>query len=128
MIVNTLWGSEEQKSKICKYCKKEKTLDKFHNNPTRYQGLGDGKFNMCKVCAHADRSFRRRLTKTAPAKPKVCECCGDEVYDTPGSRLVLDHDHDTKIFRGWICSSCNLGLGKLGDILEGVMKAVRYLS
>lgn len=40
----------------------------------------------------------------------------------------MDHDHDTETFRGWICEKCNIGIGKLGDTLEGLTKAVEYLK
>jgi hypothetical protein len=39
----------------------------------------------------------------------------------------LDHDHSDDSFRGWLCEPCNTGLGKLGDNLDGVIKAVNYL-
>lgn len=53
-----------------------------------------------------------------------CEICGVK----PRGGLVVDHDHKTGDYRGMICTSCNTGLGKLGDTLEGVMRAARYLS
>ncbi|MFI2736620.1 endonuclease domain-containing protein [Streptomyces sp. NPDC018711] len=31
-----------------------------------------------------------------------CAVCGQN-----GRRLVLDHDHETGLVRGWLCSSCN---------------------
>jgi hypothetical protein len=43
-------------------------------------------------------------------------------------KLVLDHDHHTGAFRGYICRDCNMGLGKLGDNLDGLLRAVEYLK
>jgi hypothetical protein len=40
---------------------------------------------------------------------------------------ILDHDHLTWKFRGWLCSKCNVGLGLLGDTKESVMKMLDYL-
>lgn len=51
-----------------------------------------------------------------------CEICGRE------RALHIDHDHKTGDVRGLLCVSCNTAIGKLGDNVEGVMKAVRYLS
>lgn len=42
-------------------------------------------------------------------------------------KLVLDHDHTTGKFRGYICRDCNMGIGKLGDNLDSLMRAVNYL-
>lgn len=43
------------------------------------------------------------------------------------ARLVLDHCHDTGIWRGLICGLCNTGLGMLSDNLETVERAAAYL-
>lgn len=62
-----------------------------------------------------------------PTRPMAqhCECCGEP----KGVRaLCLDHNHITNEFRGWLCISCNAGIGSLGDDVEGVLKAVSYLT
>jgi hypothetical protein len=41
--------------------------------------------------------------------------------------LVCDHDHTTGLTRGWLCRKCNTGLGKLGDTVESVGRALAYL-
>lgn len=69
---------------------------------------------------------RRRLRLPEPTRPEpdFCECCGR----VPETALRLDHDHVTGAFRGWLCDSCNLGLGKFGDNRDGLMRAVAYLD
>ena len=47
-----------------------------------------------------------------------CQCCFEVAL------LVPDHDH----FRGWICKTCNIGIGMLGGTTESVERALRYLS
>ena len=44
-------------------------------------------------------------------RPDRCECCGE----TSKTTLHLDHCHDSGRFRGWVCSSCNLGTGRNDD-------------
>ena len=65
------------------------------------------------------------------ARPDFCECCGkppDGKYFTGGKReLNYDHCHETNEFRGWLCWSCNTAIGKLGDNVTGVQKALDYL-
>jgi hypothetical protein len=58
---------------------------------------------------------------TVPPKPTCCDLCG-----LPG-KLVLDHDHKTGLFRGWIHEKCNFGIGQFGDDPEMLEKAAAYL-
>ncbi|SRR6266567_3717702 len=39
----------------------------------------------------------------------------------------VDHCHDTDKVRGLLCRSCNIGLGMLGDSIDGVLRAIEYL-
>ncbi len=57
-----------------------------------------------------------------------CAICDVHMDGAVGQQFHIDHDHDTGQVRGLLCQVCNLGLGKLGDTLEGLMKAVRYLE
>ena len=82
----------------------------------------------CQECktANALRSSQRRILKHGGhQKPEdgLCECC----RKLPRSGLNLDHDHATGEFRGWLCHSCNTGIGKLGDSVEGLEQALAYL-
>jgi hypothetical protein len=81
--------------------------------------------NKEKVLQH-NRNYRRLPKPTRP-DPGVCECCG-ELPSMGAKRLSLDHDHVLGVFRGWLCGPCNTAIGKLGDCLEGVMRAVAYLQ
>jgi len=53
----------------------------------------------------------------------VCPICR-----TTPERWTVDHDHSTGAVRGLLCGSCNLGIGHLGDDVERLRRAVRYLS
>jgi hypothetical protein len=53
----------------------------------------------------------------------LCACCSKEV-----PILYVDHCHDSNTIRGFICHSCNAGIGLLGDNLEGLEKAIKYLK
>ena len=70
------------------------------------------------------RKFKGLPLPTRPA-PASCECCGQP----PGKKsLALDHCHVSGTFRGWLCGRCNRSIGQLGDSIEGLMNAVRYLQ
>lgn len=42
--------------------------------------------------------------------------------------MNLDHCHATGKFRGWLCRTCNLGIGQLNDNIEGLIRALAYLQ
>ena len=87
-----------------------------------------------RALANARRSSLRRRgispveAERALAKHRgTCDCCGTTA---PGGRYGwnLDHDHATGGVRGVLCQNCNTAIGKLGDTLEGVLRAVKYLQ
>ena len=87
-------------------------------------GVSRGVFRRksCRFCMAAADAQYRRLARTVGPPAAACEICRSE-----GS-TVLDHDHVTGKFRGWLCSRCNLGLGKLGDDIAGVRRGIAYLE
>ena len=116
----TRWEEENPRTKkTCLYC--ERLLPKtmfpkhIHNK--------DNLDSRCHDCIKEQTELRSNLRAIAPRKPDSCECCGKET-----NSLNLDHDHDTLEIRGWICSACNTGIGKLQDNIEGVKKALTYLE
>jgi Recombination endonuclease VII len=75
----------------------------------------------------ARRSRRKRRGQIEPPTrpmPANCEVC---TKPREGKSLHEEHDHDTGLFRGWACGSCNTAIGKLGDTEAGVMRAVVFL-
>ena len=84
----------------------------------------------CRICEYARtrRRHREKLWRKAMYPPPgFCESCGkitgENTYD-----LCFDHNHETGAFRGWLCGSCNTSIGKLGDNIEGLKKALDYLE
>ncbi len=77
-----------------------------------------------KVKEHHLKTQRRRqgmTNVTAEKRHGDCPIC------LKTKALVWDHDHETGNRRGWICNTCNLGLGKLGDTIEALDRARVYL-
>lgn len=134
--------------RICTGCKKEKSIDEF--------GIKRGKKNpRCKQC-HNDyyqnywknteaydkhkkniqdrrkadplthRASKYKLTKQQLINlidkyDGMCWLCKDK------KATCIDHCHITKKVRGILCTSCNTGLGKLGDSVEGLQRAIEYI-
>jgi len=117
--------SSGELTKTCKYCEKSLPLHMFKLRYKGYKPVGTrGRDHICKTCCKESSKKLRQLKVIAPPKPldKKCQCCGVAV-DT----FFFDHCHKTDEFRGWICRSCNVGLGFLGDNVEGIEKALTYL-
>lgn len=57
-------------------------------------------------------------------KPKgqTCEICGTS------KNICYDHNHNTNLFRGWLCNEHNLMLGFAKDDIKVLEKAIAYLA
>jgi hypothetical protein len=138
--------------KTCTRCLITKPLDEFYK-----QKAGKfGHYSYCKRCntviqretrlkyldkrraaeaayylrTREEHRARHRLWayKVVPTRPEpaVCEICG--AAPTAKRSLHLDHCHEKKIFRGWLCHHCNTTLGHVKDNPETLRKLARYLE
>ena len=140
--------------KECKRCKLPKALDKFG----LHSGFKDGHHNICKECkASEGRVFysknsetildRSRLSAKAGWKKKrlkqynltekeykdlsdkqngCCAICGMKPKDK--ICLYIDHDHETGVVRGLLCSHCNFMLGHAKDSIDILKSGIEYLG
>ena len=112
----------EGSSKFCKKCNILKPVNSFRLY-RRVTGDRNSRDSKCKDCSRHANNVIKKLRSISPASEGYCECCHAET-----DKLVLDHCHDTEVFRGWLCPPCNLGIGVLGDTLEGIKNALDYLN
>lgn len=145
---------ERDASGHCKECERERARKRYATNPERKReqarkwratNLERAREQVRKWRAanperkrEQDRKWRaanlereRELSRKhqglpAPTRPEPheCECCERPAWDRA---LHLDHDHRTGAFRGWLCTSCNTAIGKLGDDRAGLLRALAYL-
>lgn len=58
----------------------------------------------------------------------VCAICKTATPGAKRKHFMVDHCHETRTIRGLLCTHCNLGLGKFGDNIEGLERALAYLK
>ena len=111
--------------KICVKCGKRKNRKSF----SKHKRFKDGLDSRCKKCVKKINKIRRKLHKTAPEKPSCCPVCKKlpEQFKTP-YKWHLDHDPDYDYLRGWLCQSCNLASGNLGDNMQSICNLLSYMS
>lgn len=69
----------------------------------------------------------RYMAKTAPRpRPEVCEICNRKGKGRNG--IVLDHNHKTMQFRGWLCSNCNTAIGLADENVEILKALIKYIN
>ena len=108
-------------TRVCRSCNIEKPIDRFHR---RHRLATDSRDTVCAACSNEGRNWRRKERKKYEhLNTGFCQCCGRQ-----SDSLHFDHDHKTGKYRGFLCHFCNTGIGKLGDDIEGVARALRYLE
>jgi len=109
---------EDKLAGLCKPCTIKQMADRYHSNPLVSRN------------AALKREFGITLDQYNEMLAKQnhqCACCGTTDPRGQGA-FHVDHCHKTGIIRGLLCHLCNTGIGKLGDDLPGLLKAVEYLE
>lgn len=124
-------------TKICIKCKQEKSLESFIVQGGKRNRTNDYvRMNVCKKCERKREKQVIELKKiySYPEENYKCPICfkmpEQIIPETNGktSPFVLDHDHKTGAFRGWICNKCNSALGFFEDNINNVRRALNYLE
>ena len=118
---------EDSPSNICGWC--QKSHQRYHKNCSRAYKFCSKECcrDYCRYCKYGLKS-KQELEALRDRAAGRCEICGIEEKAAPKGTFHIDHDHETCKPRGMLCSSCNCGLGLLGDNLNGLLRAVNYLQ
>lgn len=105
--------------KVCKTCKQSKLDSEF----IKADGQHRATRNRCKECHAIQSQIRKKLREENPPPLNGnCPICNNYT-----EKWVLDHCHNNMTFRGYICASCNSGIGLLHDDPEVLRRALDYL-
>jgi hypothetical protein len=125
----------EQKFKVCKTCKVEKSIEDFA--PNQY-----GKDNrvlrrpVCRECyskkikIHPEqkKDFEKKFPRPQIGEKFYCPVCAKTFIREHNNDVVLDHSHTDGSVRGWLCSSCNTSIGKFNDDVEILKRAIDWIT
>jgi hypothetical protein len=141
--------------KKCSTCKEEKDLSEFHKSSRSVDGYGYRCISCDRAARvnYREKNRERFLEKAREVNWKVrfgitredydrmlkeqggrCAVCKTTNPNGPTSNsnkmknFSVDHCHQTGAIRGLLCTACNRGIGLLGDTVEAILEALRYLQ
>lgn len=126
---------EEHDNYICNICFVLLPKDEFAPNQRDSKGHLVRR-PTCKKCrAHMDLKSipakeENRWRKNAPRDGSLfrCHICRKYSIVRVNAKIVLDHDHHRGKIRGWLCDSCNTGLGRFKNGATLFKNALAYLG
>jgi len=120
--------------KICNVCHCLKPVDRFAKNQNNLHG--EVRRPSCQKC-RTDIDKRAPKTKQAKQMEKkkpqkgelfTCPICRKRSIVGVTAKIVADHDHHTGNIRGFICESCNTGLGRFKNGENYLLNAINYIK
>lgn len=120
---------------ICNICFVLKPEDEFQINQTDAYGRKTRRpsCRICRLDIDGQRmSSRERKAAEAARPPKgslwKCPICRKMGIVGVNVRVVIDHDHYAGRKRGYLCDSCNTGLGRFKNGEDFLRSAIAYLK
>ena len=118
------------KTRICSKCGETKPLNEEYFQRNQSTNTGGNKYwrPECKECQKKASKCKAHAKRAAgnPGTPPLGTPC--DLCNRTDKLLCFDHDHTTCKHRGWLCDNCNRSLGMLGDSVEALERAIRYLK
>lgn len=126
-FINEQTGKPTQMCASCRKRKKEADYDKMkkaHGDSWASQ-LGKKKAieDLCTKSQSIRRNRENRHLLTQ--QDFKCAICSTAIE---GKNACLDHCHRSGVVRGWLCRTCNMGLGLFKDNTDIMSKAAIYLE
>lgn len=117
--------------KECRRCGEIKHASAFRSYGSKNAA---GSEWVCKLCQNKESRNRKLMTKYGltfaqfsallDSQEGRCAICRIEFDGEPS----VDHDHQTNMVRGLLCTTCNTGLGMFKDSPERLRGAIKYLK
>lgn len=133
-VIDVKKTGDQFDKKICNVCHKLKETTNFDRNQN---GVNNRQVRRpsCRECRRIidgvklTAAERRKWSKLKPRSDAYeCPICKKRTIAGVTSKIVLEHDHRTGKAGGWICDSCNTGLGRFKDDVNLLKSAIKFLE
>ena len=134
-IIDVKKTGDEYPKKICNICHKLLDTNLFARNQNNVNR--PVRRPSCQSCRRTlegknPTPAEKQLFLTTKPKPNLesfeCPICGKHTIAGVTCNVDLDHDHRTGKIRGWICDSCNTGIGRFKDDIGLIQRAIKYVE
>ena len=126
---------EEPKYKICKVCKIEKNIEAFalnqygkNNRVLRRPICSECYSKKVKINPFQKKEFEKKFPRPKIGQKFECPVCLRIFIREHKNDVVLDHSHIDGSVRGWLCSSCNTSIGKFGENINILRRAINWIK
>lgn len=120
--------------KICNICHKRLDTNKFAKNQNAINNRSVRRPSCTDCRKHLEGVNMTAKTKAEWAKKKPqnvpfeCPICAKRTIAGITSKIVLDHNHRNGEARGWVCDSCNTGIGRFKDDVALINRAIKFIK
>jgi len=120
--------------KICNICHKVVASSKFAKNQNGINNRSVRRPSCVDCRKQLEGMNMSAKTKAEWAKKKPqnipfeCPICAKRTIAGVTSKVVLDHNHRNGEARGWVCDSCNTGIGRFKDDIELINRAIKFIQ
>tara|TARA_B110000003_G_C16614464_1_gene520777 strand:+ start:124 stop:657 length:534 start_codon:yes stop_codon:yes gene_type:complete len=133
--INLSTTGDRYENKICDRCYKYLPTDEFPNNRLKKNNIIT-KRPSCKDCrklidgkpiSKEDRKKWEEDNRLSEGMIFECPICL-KISIVGITKIVLDHNHSTGEIRGYLCESCNTGIGRFKDNVNILKNGIEWLS
>ncbi|MCX6706125.1 MAG: endonuclease domain-containing protein [Candidatus Woesebacteria bacterium] len=133
-IFDVMKAGDAFPKKICNICHKLVNTDKFakNQNGINNRSVRRPSCNDCRKQLEGVNVSAKTKAEWSKKKPHYvpfeCPICAKRTIAGVTSKVVLDHDHRNGEPRGWVCDSCNTGIGRFKDDIGLIKRAIKFIE
>lgn len=120
--------------KICNICHKLLNTHEFakNQNALNNRSVRRPSCGRCRKDLEGTNVSPKERAEWLKKKPKnipfECPICAKKTIAGITSKVVLDHNHRNGKVRGWVCDSCNTGIGRFKDDISLIKRAMKFIE